>query len=137
VSSVLYGLTGRQNCFMPGDTESGDTIFETEEKSEGTQTCSYQGCDAKGETRIDGDTPVCYDHAGEMAEQLADASGGSQPVFNSGSDDEEAAWLADDLDQNGNAYLSLKLGDGEYVNLFPNSDLLQRTLNEAHELRKN
>jgi len=34
---VLYGLIGQQN-FMPGDTESGDTIFETEENQEEQST---------------------------------------------------------------------------------------------------
>jgi len=38
VSSVLYGLKGRQNFFMPETTTSGDTIFETEENQEQTST---------------------------------------------------------------------------------------------------
>jgi len=33
MSSVLYGLTGRQNL-MPGDTTAGDTIFDSEENLE-------------------------------------------------------------------------------------------------------
>jgi len=37
-SALVYPLIGGQNCFMPGDTESGDTIFESEEKSEETKT---------------------------------------------------------------------------------------------------
>ena len=37
-SASLYPLIGGQNLFMPGDTESGDTIFETEENQEQTST---------------------------------------------------------------------------------------------------
>jgi len=33
LSPALYGLTGRQDC-MPGDTSSGDKIFNGEAKSE-------------------------------------------------------------------------------------------------------
>jgi len=41
MSSVLYPLIGGQN-FMPGDTDTGDTIFESEEKSEETNTGGRQ-----------------------------------------------------------------------------------------------
>jgi len=37
-SALLYPLIGGQNHFMPGDTESGDTIFDSKEKSEETKT---------------------------------------------------------------------------------------------------
>jgi len=38
MSSVLYPLIGGQNRFMPETTTSGDTIFDSEEKSEETKT---------------------------------------------------------------------------------------------------
>jgi hypothetical protein len=41
VSSALYGLTGQQN-FMPGDTDTGDTIFDSEENLEEEQTTGRQ-----------------------------------------------------------------------------------------------
>ena len=41
MSSALYGLTGRQDC-MPGDTDTGDTIFETEENQEQEDTAGRQ-----------------------------------------------------------------------------------------------
>jgi len=36
-SASLYPLIGGQNRFMPGDTESGDTIFDSEENLEEEQ----------------------------------------------------------------------------------------------------
>jgi len=41
MSSVLYGLKGRQN-FMPDTQEAGDTIFETDENLEEEQTTGRQ-----------------------------------------------------------------------------------------------
>ena len=42
MSSALYGLKGRQNFFMPTENEVGDTIFETEENQEETNTGGRQ-----------------------------------------------------------------------------------------------
>jgi hypothetical protein len=41
-SASLYPLNGGQNLFMPETTTSGDTIFESEEKSEETNTGGRQ-----------------------------------------------------------------------------------------------
>ena len=41
-SAELYGLKGRQNFFMPTENEVGDTIFETEENQEETNTGGRQ-----------------------------------------------------------------------------------------------
>jgi hypothetical protein len=41
-SALLYGLKGRQNFFMPTENEVGDTIFETEENQEETNTGGRQ-----------------------------------------------------------------------------------------------
>jgi hypothetical protein len=42
MSSVLYPLNGGQDFFMPTENEVGDTIFESEEKSEEQNTGGRQ-----------------------------------------------------------------------------------------------
>jgi len=48
--------------------------------------------------------------------------------------DDQAAWI--NTDKNNQAYLSVKVSDGDYVNLFSDSDALQIALNQIHEVQK-
>lgn len=57
---------------------------------------------------------------------------GRYPVMTNS--DDQAAWI--NTDKNGNTYLSVKISDGDYVNLFPQSDHLQIALNQIHEVQK-
>jgi len=59
-------------------------------------------------------------------------SPGRYPVLTNS--DDQAAWI--NTDKNGEAYLSVKVSEGQYVNLFPDSDALQITLNQIHEVQK-
>jgi hypothetical protein len=54
------------------------------------------------------------------------------PVYSNSED--QAAWI--NKDSNGNEYLSIKVSDGEYVNLFPQTDLQRDALRRQHEVNK-
>lgn len=131
-SAVGYPLIGGQDC-MPGDTTSGDTVSENKPKSK-DKTCGYEGCEKDSMTMLDGGVPTCSDHAAELAKKIAENEQGARslPVLSNG-EDGEAAWI--NQDKNGNAYLSVSNGE-ESLNLFPDSDLLQKQLNELYEVRE-
>jgi len=71
------------------------------------------------------------DQEQEVQEQ-GDVDGTSIPVASNSED--EAAWI--NSTENGKAYLSIKLEDGEYTALFPQSDALQIALTQMHEVQK-
>jgi len=57
---------------------------------------------------------------------------GRYPVMTNS--DDQAAWI--NTDKNSQTYLSIKIDDGDYVNLFPQSDALQIALKQIHEVQK-
>jgi len=103
-----------------------------------TETCAHPDCSEKALTmlEVDGEeTPSCEQHLQHFAEQTGEENEqpGRYPVLSNGEED-QAAWI--NTDKNGEAYLSVKTGDGEYINLFPRSDHLQICLNQIHEQQK-
>jgi len=68
----------------------------------------------------------------QQVQEQGDVDGTAIPVASNG--DDEAAWI--NTTENGQAYLSIKLENGEYTALFPQSDALQITLNRIHEVQK-
>ena len=68
----------------------------------------------------------------QQVQEQGDVDGTSIPVATNS--DDQAAWI--NTTENGQAYLSIKLEDGEYTALFPQSDALQITLNRIHEVQK-
>jgi len=68
----------------------------------------------------------------QQVQEQGDVDATSIPVASNG--DDEAAWI--NSTENGQAYLSIKLENGEYTALFPQSDALQITLNRIHEVQK-
>lgn len=104
-----------------------------------TEQCSYEDCskDSVTELEINEESrPVCHGHITDLVEKHQESEEGDGPgrypvMTNS---DDQAAWI--NTDKNGEAYLSVKISDGEYLNLFPQSDALQITLNQIHEVQK-
>jgi hypothetical protein len=99
------------------------------------EECSYNGCtnDAITTLEIEGDkVPGCSEHLDQLAKGQNGQTQGRYPVLTNNED--QAAWI--NTDKNGNTYLSIKIEDGEYLNLFPQSDALQITLNQLHEAQK-
>jgi len=102
--------------------------------------CSYGECSQDPVTtlQVDGEkVPACKNHLETLTEKHSDqeqgeVDGTSIPVASNG--DDEAAWI--NTTEDGQAYLSVKLEDGEYTALFPQSDALQITLNRIHEVQK-
>ena len=83
------------------------------------------------------DQETIFDGEKEQEEQQEDSgkerpsSGTNYPVLTNS--DDQAAWI--NTDKNNEAYLSVKISDGEYVNLFPESDALQIVLKQIHEVQ--
>ena len=98
--------------------------------------CSYDECsqDPVTSLEIDGESfPVCSNHIQAVMEKhQEDEKPGQYPVLSNG--DEEAAWV--NTDKNGKPYLSVKTEDGDYINLFAQTDLIQDMLNRQHKVQK-
>ena len=102
-----------------------------------TEQCSYEDCekDSVTELEINDETrPVCHGHITDMVQEHQEDEEndgpGRYPVMTNS--DDQAAWI--NTDKNNQAYLSVKVSDGEYVNLFSDSDALQIALNQIHEV---
>jgi len=107
-----------------------------------TEQCSYEDCSKESVTELeinDESRPVCHGHITDMVqehtedqedEEEGDGPGRYPVMTNS---DDQAAWI--NTDKNNEAYLSVKISDGEYVNLFSDSDALQIVLNQIHEVK--
>jgi len=99
--------------------------------------CGYGECSQDPVTtlEVDGEEkPVCANHIDAVVDQMKDETDdpGRYPVLSNS--DDQAAWI--NTDKNGQPYLSVKVGDGEYVNLFAQTDLMQDMLNRQHEIQK-
>jgi len=102
--------------------------------------CSYQECteDPVTTLQINGEEkPSCQNHLETLAEKHQDqekkeTDGTKIPVATNGED--QAAWI--NTTEKGNTYLSVKIEDGKYINLFPDNMHLQISLNEIHEAQK-
>jgi uncharacterized protein (DUF736 family) len=103
--------------------------------------CSYEGCSNNPVTtlQVDGEEkPACKGHLQTMVDQAKqqedeeETDGTNYPVASNNED--QAAWI--NTTEDGKAYLSIKVQDGDYINLFPQSDALQITLNQIHEAQK-
>lgn len=103
-----------------------------------TEQCSYEDCSKESVTELeinDNSRPVCHGHITDMVQEHTeeeDDKPGRYPVMTNSED--QAAWI--NTDKNSQAYLSIKTGEGEYVNLFPESDALQIALKQIHEVQK-
>ena len=112
-------------------------VQEQEEESD-VVMCSYEECslDPLTTLEVDGEEkPVCANHIDAVVDQMKDDNEepGRYPVLSNS--DDQAAWI--NTDKNGQPYLSVKVGDGDYVNLFAQTDLMQDCLNRQHEVQKN
>jgi len=101
--------------------------------------CSYEECpqDPVTTLMIDGEeTPVCSEHIETVAEQATDTDQDQTkyPVAAAPGEEEAAAWI--NTTDTGQAYLSVKTEEGDYINLFARSDALQITLKQIHEAQK-
>ena len=98
--------------------------------------CCYDECSLDPVTtlEVDGEEkPVCGNHIqAVMDKHLEDDSPGMPPVLSNS--DDEAAWI--NTDKNGKPYLSIKTEDGDYINLFAQTALMQDMLNRQHEVQK-
>jgi len=97
-----------------------------------TETCNYNGCSEEAQVKLDKEEetiPACTEHA----ENLLDGDNGEtgdRPVLSNG--EEQAAWI--NTTEQGKTYLSIKIQDGNYVNLFAQTDLIQDALNRQHQV---
>jgi len=111
---------------------------EEQEKQEEPDAvmCCYEECsqDPITNLEIDGEEiPVCNNHIQALMEKhQEDDSPGMPPVLSNS--DDEAAWI--NTDKNGKPYLAVKTEDGEYINLFAQTALMQDALNRQHEVQK-
>ena len=102
-----------------------------------TEQCSYEDCSKESVTELeinDESRPVCHGHITDMVQEHTEdqeEDSGRYPVMTNS--DDQAAWI--NTDKNNEAYLSVKISDGEYVNLFSDSDALQIVLNQIHEVK--
>jgi len=107
-----------------------------EEEEPDAVLCCYEECSLDPVTTLeidDDEKAVCGNHIqAVMDKHLEDDSPGMPPVLSNS--DDQAAWI--NTDKNGQPYLSVKVGDGEYVNLFAQTDLMQDMLNRQHEVQK-
>jgi len=83
--------------------------------------------DEEQETIFDGE----QESEAQETETEEAQSPGRYPVMTNS--DDQAAWI--NTDRNGEAYLSVKVSEGQYVNLFSDSDALQITLNQIQEVQ--
>lgn len=94
--------------------------------------CSYNGCSEEPITTLDIDgeeVPGCSQHLDQLAKGNNGTSG-DRPVLSNGED--QAAWI--NTTDKGKTYLSVKVEDGQYVNLFANTDLIQDALKRQHKV---
>lgn len=111
---------------------------QEQENEEGPDAvmCCVEECSLDPVTtlEVDGEEkPVCGNHIEHVVEEMKeDDEPGMYPVLSNS--DEEAAWI--NTDKNGKPYLSVKTEDGDYINLFAQTDLMQDMLNRQHEVQK-
>jgi len=98
--------------------------------------CCYEECSLDPVTvlEVDGEEkPVCGNHIEAVVEEMQEDDSPGMPPVLSNSDD-EAAWI--NTDKNGKPYLAVRTEDGEYINLFAQTALMQDALNRQHEVQK-